>query len=358
MLLCRLFAKNDTSGESLKRAFETLGHKVFTCGPKLGNFDGELLSDCDIKVYDRPHPERYFYEEIMGKVKEKGLHLDLILQLDPHFYLVGQPPKDIPAAYYLVDIHRGGRGFRDLAIEGNFNFLFLAHKYFERHFLRHGIKPIWLPRAFDDTYVREYPEIKEECDISFCGETGISSEILDFFYYDAEVGAAYHEGPFPDVPPEKRYRSWQNRSMEYAERAELLIRLSREYKTRIYEFTFGPSYAKAICRGKIGFNRSLWKDSALRNFEVMACNRLLITDELPYQEDLFRDGVHCRTYRNYYRPQFPNFDLDFEEAKFLLDYYLSHDEARKELALAGRDHVFSKHTFRHRAEKIMKEVFG
>lgn len=356
ILICRLFVENDTSGNSLMNAFKTLGHNTFTCGPKLGNFSGELLSECDIQVYDKPHPERYSYDEIVNKINEKKLKIDLIVQLDSHFYFYGNPPEEIITAYYLVDIHRGGLVFRNLAIEGNFNLLFLAHKYFERHFLRKNLNPIWLPRAFDDTYVKEYPEIKQECDISFCGETGISKSILNFPYFDEEIGKHYHEGPFKDAPKEWCYKGWGNRSMEYAERAELLIRLSKDYNVRIYEYSFGEQYAKTICRGKIGFNRSLYRDSALRNFEIMACNRLLITDDLPYQEELFQDKVHCRTYRNYYQPQFPNFDLDYEEVRSLVDYYLEHERERKELAIVGREHVFKNHTFRNRAEKILEHV--
>lgn len=356
ILICRLFVENDTSGDSLVKAFKTLGHTVFTCGPKLGNFDGELLSDCDIKVYDRQHPELYSYTEIMQKVEEKGIHIDLILQLDSHFYFYGDPPDGVVTAYYLIDIHRGGKTFRDLAVVGNFNLVFLAHKYFERHFIRKNLNPIWLPRAFDDTYVREYPEIEQECDISFCGETGISELLLDFPKLDAQIGKRYHDASFEDVPVELRYKGFEHGTFEYTERAEMLIRLSRDYRVRIYEHSFGEQYAKIICRGKIGFNRSLFKDSALRNFEIMACNRMLITDDLPYQEELFQDNVHCRTYRNYYRPQFANFALDYEEVRSLIDYYLEHDQERSNFALIGKEHVHKHHTFRHRAEKIIECV--
>ena len=342
-----------SSGQSLITAFKKLGHEVITCGPRMGNYELPLDGEKDIKVLDkRIHPETYTYAEILEKAPKKP---DLILQLDPHFYFVGEKPKDIKTAYYLVDVHRGGNVFRKMVIEGHFDFLFLAHKYFERHFLRLGLKPIWLPRAFDDTFICDYPEIEQECDISFCGQTGIADELLKFPCFDEKIGRKYHEGPFPDVPPEKRYHNW-NTSMEYVDRAELLIRLSKDYKMRIYEFTYGPAYAKTICRGKIGFNRSLWKDSALRNFEVMACNKFLITDELPHQDELFQDKVHCRTYRSYYQPQFANFDLDYEEVKELIDYYLEHDTERKEIARRGNGHTFKNHTFCHRAEKIIKEV--
>lgn len=355
ILMCYLSEDAEyTSGNSLRRALENIGHKVITCGPYAGNYDGELLSKWDIKVYDRRiHPESYTYREILDKVGEE---IDFILQLDPHFYFVGEKPKDIISTYYLVDIHRGGEKFREMALRGSFDIIFSPYKYFMPLLLKKKLNCFLLPRAYDDLYIKEYDDAPETCDLTFCGETGLHREIEIFSEVDQQLNRRYHRGRYPNVTIENRYLGFRNSSFEYAARAEILIRLSRDFDLHVYEKTHGPAYAKIICKGKITVNHSLYLDSALRNFEVMACNRLLITDELPYQEELFRDHIHCRTYRNYYQPQFQNFNLDYECIKELVEYYLTHEKKRKEIALRGKLRVEQLHSFKKRAERITEIV--
>lgn len=352
ILICFAWTKRGDSGDSLVNAFKALGHEVLTCGPAKKNFDGDLLSGHDIKVYDREvHPERYTYKEILDKA---GQSFDLILQLDSGFYFTGEKPKDILSAYYLVDMHRGGSVFRDMAIEGNFDIIFTAHKYFMPLLEKKGLNCYWLPRAYDSLFIKEYEDAKAIADISFIGQTGIHKNLNNFPIKDEVINLNYHSGAYRDCSPAERFLGFENSSFEYAARAEILMRLSKDFNIRIYEEVKGVNYAKAICRGKITINRSLWLDSALRNFEVMACNRFLITDELPYQEELFNDKVHCRTYRKYYQPQFDNFKLDYEVIKELVEYYLKHEDERKEITYRGRLHAEQNHTFIRRAERVIR----
>lgn len=353
-------SKKYTSDNSFIRAFKRLGHNVITCGPLFGNYaeDGELKGTKDIRVYDKKtHPETYTYKEILDKCEVKP---DLIIQCDPHFYFVGEKPKDIPCAYYIVDVHRGADVFRRMAIEGNFNYVFIAHKLFMPIFQRKGLNTYWLPRAYDDEFIREYPEIEIKCDISFIGETGLSDELKSFPLMDEEIGVRYHEGSYPNIPHERRYRSWDNHSMEYAERAEILIRLSRDYNLRVYEdspASRGPNYSKIINRGKIVVNHSLWKDSALRNFEVLASKRGLIADRLPSQDELLCDSVHYASYNQYFLPFLSNFDLEYEEIKFLVDFYLK-SYSLKHMILRGMHYVETYHTFKNRANSLIDTVFN
>lgn len=352
ILICFAYTENGDSGDSLVNAFKALGHEVKTCGPAKKNFDGELLGNRDVKVYDRrTHPEKYTYKEILDKA---GQSFDLILQLDSGFYFTGEKPKDILSAYYLVDMHRGGEVFRNMAIEGNFNIIFTAHKYFMPLLERKGLNCYWLPRAYDSLYIKDYKEIEAVADISFCGQTGISKLVSSFSTFDEQIGIRYHAGKYMDCSPSEKFLGFENSSFEYAARAEILMRLAKDFDVRIYEETHGINYAKAICRGKINVNRSLYFDSALRNFEVMACNRFLITDELPYQEELFNDKVHCRTYRKYYQPQFSNFNLDYEVIRDIVRYYLKNDRERYEIQKRAKEHVEKNHTFINRAERIVR----
>lgn len=362
LICCAESTKNKryTSNDSFIQAFKDLGHEVITCGPTFGNFDGELIGQIrDIRVHDKKeHPETWTYEEILDKCPIKP---DLILQMDPHFYLKGDKPKNIICAYYVVDVHRGASVFRDMALAGNFDYVFLAHKYFMPLFAKKGLNCYWLPRAFDDTYMREYPEIDIECDISFIGENGLHEKINKFNVYDTKVGNWYHEGPYPPVAPWDKYRSWDSHTMEYAERAEILHRLSQDFNLRVYQDNIdsrGPNYAKMLCRGKLTVNHSLWYDSALRNFEVLACNRFLISDALPYQDELLTHTKHYFAYNQFFSPHIQNFDLEYECIKDIVKFMLEHEKERKEIARVGCEFVNKYHTFKNRAETLIDTIEG
>lgn len=343
-----------SSSLSLIKAFRDIGHEVITCGAKLGNFEGEMSSKKNVKVYDsRVHPEIYSYDQILQQCSKIP---DLILQVDPHFYFVGKKPKSIKSAYYIVDVHRGAEIFRKMAVEGNFDYIFIAQKYFMSHFERIGLNCYWLPRAYNDDYIKEYEDIDIECDISFCGENGLHDMLNTFNKFDEKIQLSYHDSNYDLVSPEFRYRSWVNHTMEYAERAEILTRLSRDFNLRVYNKSYGPKYAQAICRGKIVVNHSLWKDSALRNFEVLACNRFLISDYLPFQEELLLDKIHYRSYNQYFRSFLQNFDLEYEEIKALVEYYLHNKDERKQIIQQGNEFVKKYHTFKHRAQTIIDTV--
>lgn len=355
------FIKQYSSQESLIQAFRDLGHNVITCGPQNLNYFGDLKSTLrDIKVYDKlEHPEKYTYDEILSKLDKTP---DLILQTDPNFFFVGNKPSNIPCAYYIVDVHRGASVFRKMALEGKFDFVFIAQKYFIPIFKRVKLNCYWLPRAYNSNYIKEYKDIEIECDISFIGENGFSKEMNIFNALDADLDINFHIGIYPGIDFNKKYRCWDNHTMEYAERAEILHRLSKDFNLRVYDNNTiksrGEGCAKIISRGKITVNHSLWKDSALRNFEVLACNRLLITDNLPFQDELLLDNVHCRTYNQYFLPFISNFDLEYEEIKELVKYYLDNEKEMQEIAVRGMEFVKKYHTFKNRAQTIIDTIFN
>ena len=78
----------------------------------------------------------------------------------------------------------------------------------------------------------------------------------------------------------------------------------------------------------------------------MACGSLLLTNDLTDngQAELFQDGVHLATYR---------------EPEDLLDklaFYLDREKVRARIAAAGRAEAIEKHTYRHRMERVLREV--
>jgi len=382
ILFATLDEQHWISANFLIKAFENLGHNVIRTGPRVGNYDGELLSKADIPVYDkRQHPETYLYDEILAQA---GTNIDLIFQSEPHFFFVGNKPKDIPCAYWCIDCHRGPLTHIEMAKQGQFDYVFVCQKYYMPHYTRAGLNCYHLPFACDPEIHKIHPEIEEECDIVFAGNTGINmfgdKMKNDFCLIDFEtfpdidysilrthsVEDRYpcyrHEIPdfIANASPDKRFSTWYdiNASREYADRAEYLIRLSKDFNTRLYASVLGEDYGKVLNKGKIVFNHSLRNDVTLRVFEALACGKLLITDEIPYQEELVQDGVHCRTFRKYYAPDNVNFNLDYQRVKEIVDYYLTHEEERLRIAQQGHDHVYKYHTYEHRASFVLDTIFG
>ena len=106
--------------------------------------------------------------------------------------------------------------------------------------------------------------------------------------------------------------------------------------------------ALLFSRGKLVFNRSLNGDLNMRIFEAMACGSLLITDRLPNAaglEELFQDRRHLVLYE----------DADLEE---LVAYYLKNEDEREEIAERGRTEVLAHHTYGHRADQLLAQIFG
>lgn len=345
-----------SSGDSVARALKALGHEVVTCGPRYGNYNAPLSDGHDIPVLDkRMHPETYTYNEILNRMDKKP---DLIFQIDSHFYFVGEKP-DIPCVYWIHDVHRTGDTFRKMAVIGKFDHVFIAQKYYMPIYQRAGLNCHYLPFGYDDLLVQEQKNIQPVCDIVFAGSTGILNNLnhitttdkatcldrdLDVYYYNFK-GHLISD-------PEMKYAAWENNSLEYADRAELLLRLSQDFNVRVYYPDQLDKYSKMISKGILGFHCSLRRDITLRTFEVPACNRLLLTDEIPYLDELMEHKKHLITYRKYFQPQFASFDMDYEEVKDFVIYYLKHEEERKQISLEGMNWVKSQHTFKHRMQAM------
>lgn len=80
----------------------------------------------------------------------------------------------------------------------------------------------------------------------------------------------------------------------------------------------------------------------MRLFEGMGCGALVLTDRASGQERLFQDGAHLAVY---------------EDATGLLeriDYFLQNLDEAQRIASAGRAHLLNRHTYRRRAEELLR----
>ena len=347
ILVCSGMGEPEVStNKSFIAALGFLGHEIITCGPPYWG-RGE---NCDIPVPDKPFPETYKYENILSLVSGK---VDLILQLEPHFYLCDKKPPEIKSAYYLTDPHRGGHAYYRLAKEGSFDALFIGQKHFLSLFDDLPCRAYYLPVAFDPRRFDHAPLSDPVCDIAFCGQSGIGGLTYDF---QDELGRY--------ATSIRSLRTWDSGRYEfgaptfdYSERAEILLRLMQDFHVRIYEPLYDERYGKATQKGAIGFQRSLLNDISIRCYEIMAAGRMLVTDCIPDLDEWFGDEVNdelpCALYDSYYKVFTANFDLEMAQISKLVRYYLNHHTERELLAARARAMVWEKHRWQDRANALL-----
>jgi hypothetical protein len=191
-----------------------------------------------------------------------------------------------------------------------FDVVFATQKDSVPALARAGISRVeWLPFAFDTT-LRNEPQAEKVYDVGFVGSL---------------------ESP-----------------ATRAERLAVLGRLERRYRTNDYRrAAFGEDMMRVYNQSRIVVNIPVPGGFNMRTFEALASGALLVTKAVGNgQDELFRNGTHLVTYR------------DPAELIDKIDYYLAHDRERQELACAGRREVLAKHTYRHRAERILDVMTG
>jgi hypothetical protein len=95
---------------------------------------------------------------------------------------------------------------------------------------------------------------------------------------------------------------------------------------------------------RLVFNRSVADDVNMRVFEGLCSGSLLVTNDLADngQSELFQDAKHLITYSS------------DEELLDKIRFYLKNGAARERIAAAGQEAAISKHTYRHRMQRIME----
>lgn len=217
---------------------------------------------------------------------------DAVLPLLP--YKVLEIPH--PSAFWASDTHLGF----DWRLEHSrkFDHVFCAQKRAVEEFAAAGVKAEWLPHA---VLPEAYPAIAsiKKFDVCFVGHVNSDNRI------------------------------------------DALDRLFREFPNFWYGQRLFEEAAEVYASSKIVFNVSIKDDLNMRVFEALGTRSFLLTNEIPTLGELFQDGVHLATYK------------DLPEMIEKARYYLAHDEERERIAQAGYDEVIAKHTFRHRAEKVL-----
>ena len=88
-----------------------------------------------------------------------------------------------------------------------------------------------------------------------------------------------------------------------------------------------------------------WSD---RVYETLGRGGFLIMPYIKGLDEHFKDGKHLVYYE---------FN-DFKQLKMLIDYYIENPNEREKIRYSGHHEVKNHHTYKHRWEYILKEVFG
>lgn len=110
----------------------------------------------------------------------------------------------------------------------------------------------------------------------------------------------------------------------------------------------GEDHNKICQCSKIVLGHCGWSNISLansaRDFRVTAAGGFLLTEYVQDMEEFFEIGKEIETYRT------P------EECVEKINYYLEHDEERKEIAERGYSRAIRDHSFSKRFEKVLKDV--
>jgi hypothetical protein len=205
-----------------------------------------------------------------------------------------------PSVYITSDTHLGYDYRLQKAKE--FDHVFCNQIRAVEEFEKDSVKAQWLPHAVEPQAYPNEPKAIKKYDIGFVGY------------------------------------------VTFEKRAVMLDRLFKEFPNFWYGQRLFEECAEIYRKSRIVFNTAAVDDINMRCFEVTATGSFLLTEYVPTLHECFEDGVHLVTYK------------DMDEAIEKAHYYLKHEDEREKIAKAGMEHTLANHTYKHRAEKILKAV--
>lgn len=225
-------------------------------------------------------------------------------------YKLMETPK--PSIVWCSDSHLGFDYRLEKAKRSTFNFC--AQKQAVIDFEKHGVKAEWLPHAFEPQAYQDLENLDE------------NGNPTPFSYLTKEFDVAF----VGHVNSENR--------------VNFLDRMFKEFPNFFFGQRQFQEAAKIYTKSKICLNIAMKEDLNMRCFEVMGSGGFLLTDYVPYIEELFEDGKHLVLYKS------------FDEAVDKIKYYLAHDDQREKIAQAGFEEVMKKHTIDHRVKRILEVI--
>lgn len=210
------------------------------------------------------------------------------------------------------------------------------------------------PRAFyivDAHLARSWQRIRQQArhyDLVFCAQRRAAQALPRAHWVPLGCDAELHRGQ----AAAKRYDLAFVGNDGGIPRKFLLQELRERYPRSFIGQAPYTDMARIYSHAKLGFHyiecTSPLKDHvSMRVYEVLASGTMLLANALEpgaFEAVKLRHQEHLVVYRS------PN------ELFALVDYYLTHDAERERIAAAGRARVLERHTYRHRAEDIVKTI--
>jgi hypothetical protein len=233
---------------------------------------------------------------------------DLFLWIDPAgpYFPACIESLPIPTACYLIDVHLGS--WR-LEAADFFDAVFIAQKdYLDlyRKKVRHH-QVYWLPLA-------AAPDVHGRTDLPRIYDVG----------FVGNLAVAHRNTP----------------------RARRLRLITSSFRTNDFYVPYTPQeVGRVYSQSRIVFNTSIAGDVTMRVFEGTMAGALVLTDSVANGlDELFRVGKEIVVYEN---------DRELRER---IDYFLSHEEERAEIARAGHVRSMGEHTYSHRCRRLLDLV--
>jgi len=174
------------------------------------------------------------------------------------------------------------------------------------------------------------------------------------------------KGPVPDTMGTDYYygTAVMSRKLAQIERIEVLNHLSKKYEVDIFTNSDTSKLENVNCLGgaeyytmsprvfnqtKINLNMTLPSIETgvpWRVFDIMAAGGFVLSNYQEEIEDLFEIGKEIEVFRN------------LEELEEKVEYYLSHDKQREEIALNGKEKVYKDYNLTNTIMKMYKKVVG
>jgi len=236
--------------------------------------------------------------------------IDLIFVLDPcRVNIDFSPFKNAVKAYWSQDcIHPSDYYAQVLAGVLDYDVVFCAHKQYMHRFNR--TKVCWLPYACDP-YLHRRINQPLRYDLAFVGH----------------------------IPSPK--------SRIGRERRKLLLSIGELASKKVFIGNAWQHDMVALYNSsKLVLDISRSKELNWRVFEVLGCGRPLLTDYREEVADIFKNREHLAFYSS------------FEELTELIEYYLTNDAEREEMARKGQEECYRAHTLDHRVKTILEETIG
>jgi len=299
------------------------------------SFEGNVLGD-------------RLYAESLSRSLRKILHVSEVEIFSPDYL----PNKKIDVMVYLNDTKPISKWAKKhvLYLQNGYNrdaselikefqaigydgYVFFSLKMLEIHESL-GYQGIFLPFGVDlELFYPRQPDKKYTYDLAYIGNDIKGAERTKAYLLPA---VKYNFGLFGNWKPQYRLRFWRNwRRSDYG---KVLEKISQG---KIPQEDVSILYSTA----KVNLNCTLqccvdWDVISLRTYEVLACKGFLISDIVPIAQKTMED---CMV-----------FTKGGDDLIAKIDYYLTHEKERKEIAQNGYEYVTKKASIDLRAREFFR----